>query len=225
MSLYEEAASSYAEHTAHSVWNARYERPAMLRCVGSAAGKDVLDAACASGEYIERLLEQGARVTGIDASQAMIDLARARFGDRSQLWCADLAKPLEMLADASFDVVLSSLTLHYIEDWSIPLREFFRILRPGGRLVFSTHHPAMTSSAVADYFACARITETWHIAGRDADVTFYHRPLQAIVGPVLSAGFFLRGLAEPRLDESTDDAEASRLRTSPWFLILDAQRG
>lgn len=225
MSLYDDYAREYAAHTAVSIFNARYERPAMQRRLGNVRGKRVLDAACASGEYTAYLLDAGADVVGVDKSRAMLDLARERAANRAQFVEADLAKPLKGLEDASFDFVLSSLTLHYIEDWSIPLAEFARVLRPGGRFLMSTHHPEMTLSQVEEYFALTRVTDVWRIAGKDHIALFYHRPLQAIVNPILDAGFRITGLHEPRLDDGGDiPAEAEQLRSRPWFLIVDAIR-
>ncbi len=73
----------------------------------------MLDAGCAAGEHALWLAERGARVTALDASEAMVGLARERLGERARVLCADLAAPLP-LADASFDLVVSSLTMHYL---------------------------------------------------------------------------------------------------------------
>lgn len=225
MSLYGEYAREYAAHTAVSVYNARYERPAMQKRLGSVRGKRVLDAACASGEYSAYLLESGADVVGVDKSAAMLDLARERAGDDAQFVLGDLAKPLDGIADGGFDLVVSSLTMHYIEDWSVPLSEFARVLRPGGRFLMSTHHPEMTLPQVEDYFAITRVTDVWRIGGKEHIALFYHRPLQAIVNPILEAGFRLKALVEPRLEDDAEvPPEAEHLRSRPWFLIVDAVR-
>lgn len=226
MSLYGEYAQDYAAHTAVSLYNAAYERPAMRKRLGDVRGKRILEAACASGEYTAYLVDAGADVVALDSSQAMLDIAREQVGDRAQFLLRDLAKPLEGVRDSSFDIVLSSLTLHYVEDWSVPLSEFARVLRPGGQFLMSTHHPEMTMSAVDDYFAIARITEEWRIGGEKRSVSFYHRPLQAIVDAILDAGFRLQALVEPRLEEDASDGspDAEHLRTRPQFLIVDAIR-
>lgn len=225
MSLYGEYAREYAAHTAVSIYNARYERPAMLKRLGNLRGKRVLDAACASGEYTAHLLECGAEVLGVDKSQAMVDLAHERVGDRARFLCRDLAKPLDGVESDAFDLVLSSLTLHYIEDWSVPLAEFSRVLRGGGRLLMSTHHPEMTLSQVEDYFSITRVTDVWNIGGKEHISMFYHRPLQAIVNPLIDAGFRLTALVEPRLEDDAEvPPEAEHLRSRPWFLIIDATR-
>jgi SAM-dependent methyltransferase len=221
-----ERAAAYARISAANAANAAYERPAVRALLGDVQGLDVLDAGCAAGEHSAWLVEHGARVVALDASEAMVALARERLGERARVLHADLAQPLPF-PDASFDRVLSSLTLHYLAEWSDPLREFARVLRPGGRLVFSTHHPFMTAPDVDDYHAVRVVKETWRGFGAPVEVTFYHRPLGRIVADVLAAGFALRGMHEPQPTaeaDARDPALAARFRTGPGFLIVDAER-
>jgi SAM-dependent methyltransferase len=218
-------AAAYARVTAANVYNAAYERPGVRAVLGEVRGRDVLDAGAAAGENSAWLVAHGARVVALDASEAMVQLARSRLGTAATVLRADLACPLP-LADASFDAVLSSLTMHYLKDWLPPLREFARVLRPGGRLVLSTHHPALTDDPAANYHAVRLVEEEWNTLGTPVPVRFYHRPLEKIVGDVLAAGFALRGLREPRPSaeaDARDPAVAAKLRTRPWFLIVDAE--
>lgn len=218
-------AAAYARVTAANVYNAAYERPAVREALGDVRGRDVLDAGAADGQNSVWLVAHGARVVAVDASEAMVSLARTRLGNAATVLHADLARPLP-LADASFDAVLSSLTMHYLQDWLPPLREFARVLRPGGRLVVSTHHPALTDDPAADYHAVRLVEEDWKTVGTPVRVRFYHRPLEKIVADVLAAGFTLRGLREPRPSaeaDARDPAVAAKLRTRPWFLIVDAE--
>jgi SAM-dependent methyltransferase len=219
-------ARSYAAVSAANVCNAAYERPAVRAVLGDVRGLDVLDAGAAAGEHAAWLVDHGARVVALDASEAMVRLARARLGERARVLRADLAQPLP-LADGSFDVVLSSLTLHYLEDWLAPLRELARVLRPRGRLVLSTHHPFMTRALVEDYHAVVLVHDAFDgYADEPVPVRYYHRPLEKIVADLRAAGFALRALHEPRpADEAhaLDPELAAKLRTQPWFLIADAE--
>lgn len=219
-------AAAYARVTAANVYNAAYERPAVRALLGDVRGLDVLDAGCAAGEHSAWLVANGARVVALDASEAMVRLARARLGATVRVLRADLARPLP-LADASFDVVVSSLTLHYVERWVPALRELARVLRPGGRLVVSTHHPFLTLDMVEDYHALQRVDDAFRdFADEPVPVRYFHRPLEQIVADVREAGFVLRGLREPRPAaeaHARDPAVAAKLRTRPWFLIVDAE--
>ncbi len=114
-------------------------RRAAVRAAGVGSGDDVLDVACGTGDLSAALHEAGVkRVLGIDFSQAMLDLAIAksrrlrgpgaieyRLGD-----AMDLALP-----DASFDAVTIAFGLRNVAEPPRALREFRRVLRPGGRLV------------------------------------------------------------------------------------------
>ena len=220
-----ERASAYARISATNAANAAYERPAMRALLGNARDLDVLDAGCADGQHSAWLADRGARVVALDASEAMVRLARERLGERARVLQADLTRPLP-LPDASADVILSSLTLHYLEDWNAPLREFSRVLRPGGRLIVSMHHPFMTANDVDDYHAVAMVEETWRGFGTPVAVRYYHRPLARIVADLLAAGFALRGMHEPQPTGEADARDpqlAQRFRTRPGFLIVEAE--
>lgn len=223
-------AESYVERSSSNLYNARYERPAMRAMLPDVRSLRVLDAACSGGESTEWLLAHGAQVVALDASPKMIEIARRRLGDRAQIRQADIGEPLSFLAGASIDVVFSSLTLHYLEDWRPTLREFHRILKPAGLLLFSTHHPCMGLSELTsfDYFATTLVDDRW--AGFESDpvrVRYYRRPLTDVVSCVTGAGFILTDLIEPRLSEKTPDTrdeDFKRLSTQPWFLIIGARK-
>ena len=66
--LFDAFAESYAEHARESVYNALYDRPAVLDLLGDVTGLRVLDAGCGPGYYAEELVRRGARVTAFDGS-------------------------------------------------------------------------------------------------------------------------------------------------------------
>jgi SAM-dependent methyltransferase len=111
---------------------------------------------------------------------------------------ADLAEPLPY-EDDTFDVVVSSLALHYLEDWVAPLTELRRILRPGGRLVVCVPHPAayMFNYQDRDYFALTQYSEEFEFDGRKTVLTYWHRPLHAMTDAFTEAGFRIQVVSEP----------------------------
>lgn len=195
---YDGFAEAYSAENESNLFNRYYERPAMLRLAGDVSGLRVLDAGCGSGPLSEALQARGAVVTGFDQSAAMVDLARRRLGADARVCVADLAEPLPY-EDDEFDVVAASLVLHYLEDWTGPLAELRRVLKPGGRLIVSVIHPAVYAIVYpdADYFALTRYSEDYEMAGRRVVLTYWHRPLHAITDAFATAGFRIVTISEP----------------------------
>ncbi len=217
--------AAYAAANADGASNAYYERPATIALLGDVTGLHVLEVGCGPGGLTHWLAEHGAVVTAMDVSREMIRLASERLGDRARLLTADLSDSLTFAADASVDLVVASLVLHYLADWTAPLAEFHRVLAPGGTVVFSTHHPAMDWQlhSPEDYFAIMQVTETWHKGGQPFDVTFWRRPLTAMTAAITSAGFVIDQLVEPAplpgLQRSSPQ-DYDKLRTKPGFLFF-----
>lgn len=207
--------------------NGLYERPAMLELLGDVARKHVLDVGCGSGVLTEQLLSRGATVIGFDSSEQMLRLARERLGSDAPVRQHDLHEPLTWLADASVDVVVASLVMHYVRDWPPVLAEFHRVLRPAGRLVFSTHHLFYDFVFLdrPDYFAVEQIGDEWSHSGAPFSVRFWRRPLSRMVQDLVDTGFAIEGLAEPRPTswEGFTEPDRQRLSTRPWFLFVIAR--
>lgn len=222
--IYDGMAADYAAANEHGPYNALYERPATLALLGQVAGQRVLDAGCGAGALAEAVVDRGAIVTGVEVSSGMAALARARLGPHTPVHVADLEQPLDFLADATFDLVVSSLVLHYIRDWGGPLSEFCRVLAPGGYVVISTHHPAMDwPIAGGSYLETIRYTDTWTVGGKAVDVTCWRRPLAAMFDAFSAAGFGIERVVEPLpLPECQDQFPEAyhKLTTAPRFIFF-----
>jgi len=96
--------------------------------------EDALDAGCGSGRVSERLLERlpEGSLLAVDGSQAMIEKARERLGDRASYLLADLT---ELEVDERYDLVFSTATFHWVLDHERLFERLHSALRPGGRLV------------------------------------------------------------------------------------------
>ncbi len=226
---YDAFAVGYDADNTNNVWNAFYERPAILSLIGDVDGRRVLDAGCGGGVHAEALVEKGALLTGVDSSEAMLEIARGRLRGRGRLVRADLNETLPV-KDCSFDIVLGSLVMHYLRDWTRPLAEFNRVLVPGGRFVFSTHHPFMDHELAGgeNYFETYRFEEMWLRGGKEILMKFWHRPLHAMVEAVTGAGFRIEGISEPQPDERARELfplEYELLRTKPRFLFFVVVKG
>ena len=195
---YDGFAAAYSASNENNLFNAWYARPEMTRLAGDVAGLDVLDAGCGSGPLMEALRAKHAVVSGFDLSPAMVDLARQRLGDDADVRVADLGAPLHYPDDA-FDLVVASLSLHYVKDWASALAELRRVLKPGGRLVVSVIHPAVYAIVYpeADYFALTQYSEDYDFGEGTVWMTYWHRPLQDVINSFINAGFGIRTVTEP----------------------------
>lgn len=223
---YETIARDYAARVDAKPTNAHYERPAMLAALPSVADRDVLDVGCGSGWYASMLVGAGARVTSFDLNADLVAAARTRLGAGARVLQWDLTQPLDFAETAGFDLALAPLVLHYLHDWGPPLREFARVLRPDGRLLFSTHHPFMDWQTfdLPDYFATVEVEDEWDIG----PVSFTRRPLSRIAADLGAAGFVIERLDEPRPTDAMRTADPERyvrLSTQPWFLVIRARLG
>ena len=87
------------------------------------------------------IAERGTVVRGLDFSAEMLAIARRRM-PTTEFHEADLTKPLPFLSH-HFDAILCAQALKHIPDLGFTMREFARVLRAGGRVVFSVTHPGM----------------------------------------------------------------------------------
>jgi len=225
---YDELADRYAALVDTKPHNAYYDRPAVQSLIPATQGQTILDAGCGTGVYTEWLLERGAAVVGIDANERMLGHARTRVGDKAEFHHANLEEPLEFLADARFDGIISPLTLTYCRDWRQPLAEFHRVLKPCGWLVFSTEHPFFSYgyNHVENYYATKKVSCTWHGFGEPVEMTSYYHSLGEIIGSLTDTGFVVDKLLEPFPAEEFREADQrgwEKLQTFPLFIFIRAR--
>ncbi|MGR5061503.1 malonyl-ACP O-methyltransferase BioC [Photobacterium sp. DNB22_13_2] len=100
------------------------------------AGSQVLDLGCGTGYFSQQLQQRGMQVCATDLSSLMLEQARLRCGEGISYVEGD-AECLP-LPDNQFDFAFTSLALQWCDDLSVPLRELRRVVKPGGKIVFST---------------------------------------------------------------------------------------
>jgi SAM-dependent methyltransferase len=222
---YDSFAEAYSAEAEANLINGYYARPAILALAGDVAGRRILDAGCGSGPLFAALRDRGAIVTGFDTSTGMLDLARRRLGDGADLQVAGLGSPLPF-PHGTFDDVIASLVLHYLEDWGPALAELRRVLKPGGRLIVSVDHPFAINlmhreaGRKADYFETYNWTEEWTMGGQAAPMSFWHRPLHAMTDAFTAAGFRIAVISEPEPAPAARELFPDVIAAKPRFLCF-----
>jgi len=229
IAAYEDLADSYDALIEHKPHNAYYDRPNTLKLVGDTAGKQILDAACGPGKYAEILLDQGATVTGFDISPRMVKLAKERNKGKGEFFVHDLSQPMSVLNDESFHIIVCALALHYVEDWTLTIQEFCRVLKPNGSLVISIEHPFFEYLYFKSkkYFDVEAVNATWSGFGKRIKMHSYRRPLIECIQPFTNNGFYIDQLIEPKPVpefEKFDRRHFRELNKFPSFLHLRATK-
>ena len=221
--------------------------PALFRLLGDIGGRRVLDAGSGTG-YLSRLLaDRGAKVAGVDHSARLLAVARRQesLDPRGIEYSkGDLAR-LAQFGDDTFDLIVSNVVLQDVVRYQEAFREFHRILRRGGRLLFSITHPCFErplpgrwireppdSDRVEEWKGLLvdryydRVAIWWGPARKPQAVGF-HRTLEDYASALYDAGFLIA-----RIEEPTPSAEALERKHRefadylrvPLFLIVEAIR-
>jgi SAM-dependent methyltransferase len=222
---YDEIADRYARYIDDQKVNSLYERPYMLSKLPPLKGLTFLDAGCGSGFYSKYAYEQGARVIAVDKSEKLLQITRAKTENRIETHFADLSKHLTFIPEKSIDVILCSLVLHYLRDWSVPMSEFYRLLKPGALCMISVHHPIYDAQLnQGRYFEKRLIKEEWSGFGREPmPIQYYVRPLKEYLDPLLKTEFSMVEVDEPLPSQEIRQLEPElfkKLSARPIFLFF-----
>jgi ubiquinone/menaquinone biosynthesis C-methylase UbiE len=213
------------------------EWPALRALLPDLYGLTVLDLGCGFGWFCRWARQQGAaRVEGIDVSERMLARARATTQDTAITYTRADMEHLQ-LPLASFNVVYSSLALHYIEHLNALLSTVYRALVPGGSLVFSVEHPIFTAPTDPNWSRNAVGRKTWPLDGyldespRSTDwlatgVIKHHRTLATYLNMLLRLEFAVSHVEEwgPTEAQIALQPDLADERQRPPFLLVAARR-
>ena len=219
--------------------NTLFEIPALFSLMPDLSGKDVLDLGCGFGEHCKAFVEKGAKkVVGIDISEKMLEVAKKENRDPAieyyNLPMEDLDK-----VNGKFDIAVSSLAFHYVEDFSGLIKAINEKLKEGGVLVFSQENPITSTYSggerwtrdengnklyvnLSNYGREGERESTWFVDG----VKKYHRMFSTIVNTLTENGFTVDRMIEPVPDEKIlkEHPDQADLFHKPDFLLIKATK-
>jgi SAM-dependent methyltransferase len=213
------------------------EWPAMRALLPDLRGRTVLDLGCGYGWFCRWAAGQGAAaVVGIDVSEKMLARARSEAADPPITY---IRADLERLAvpDRPFDLVYSSLALHYVEDLVGLMAKVHAALAPGGSLVFSVEHPIFMAPTRPGWVTDPDGRKTWPVDAylvegpRRTDwlvagVIKHHRTIGTILNLLIRQGFVIAHVEEwgPTDEQIAAKPCLAEERQRPAFLMVSARR-
>jgi ubiquinone/menaquinone biosynthesis C-methylase UbiE len=213
------------------------EWPAMRALLPALPGQRVLDLGCGFGWFCRWAREQGAeQVVGIDVSENMLARARGATSDAAITYQQTNMERID-LPEAAFDLVYSSLALHYVEDFSGLMAKVHRTLKPEGHLVFSIEHPVYMAAEHPEWMLDAKGSRVWPVnryfteGPRETDwlakgVIKQHRTMGTTLNVLIDQGYRLMHVEEwqPTEEQIEMWADSAENRDRPIFLVVAAQR-
>lgn len=214
------------------------EWPSLRAMLPDPKGLRVLDLGCGLGYHCRWVAEQGAAsVTGLDISERMLASARELCAGlpvefrRSDLETADFGTN-------EYDLVFSSLAVHYIEDFDSLCARIRRALKDGGRFAFSMEHPVFAARATPDFMTDAEgrmVGAVYHYLEEGKRLTNwiangvvkYHRLISTTINALQHAGLRLDTMDEWAATDADIAAhpEWEKERYEPMFLLFATTAG
>ncbi len=195
------------------------EKPAMYKKLQNLKNKTVLCLGCGSGEECAYLKSLGAKkVVGVDLSKKLIEVAKKSYPD-IEFYVMNIEK-LELPKD-NFDLIYSSLVMHYLKKWDKVLDSVFNVLKNNGTFLFSTHSSIRwgaekiknkngnTSTLLGyiknnkkkefeifgDYLNTRKVKDIWF---NEFEVSYYHRSFSSIMKDIIKSKFKIIDFLEPK---------------------------
>lgn len=190
--------------------NELIEIPQLFKLIGNVKNKKVLNLGCGAGGHDKKLIDLGAsEILGIDISHKMIDVAKQQNNNDKIKYKVMSMNDIDQI-DEKFDLVVSSLAIHYIQDYDTLCRKVYNLLENNGEFIFSHGHP-MDSAAIlndysdnfvvinekkyfllSDYNNEGKRVSHWFVDG----VETYHRNFSHLINGLIKAGFVIDEVKE-----------------------------
>lgn len=217
-------------------YNDFIEQPAIRGLLPDLQDLNVLDLGCGFGEQANYMIDNHAsQVTGVDISEKMLAMARKR---PEICYIQGSMEEIEFNRN-EFDLVVSSLAFHYVEDYKTLISRISKWIKPNGYLVFSTEHPIVLSNKIQskwvkdsdqiilhwpidNYGEEGLRNQFWGIDG----VIKYHRKLSTLLNNLIQNGLAIEEMVEPQSTPEGLEKMPKLINETrrPSFLLIKARK-
>lgn len=178
-----------------------------LGLLGDVSGQDAIELGCGGGQFGIALAQEGATVTGVDISEEQLDYARtlAEKHDVDVEYLHRSVTDLSDIQDDAFDLAFSAFAFQWVKDLGACFTEAARVLRDGGRLVFSVDHPYYkivdtdSHEVTQSYFSDE--PRRVYSESLDAEMVIYSQGIGETVQLLTEAGFTVEAIREPGYEQ------------------------
>lgn len=213
------------------------EWPELQKLLPDFKGRRVLDLGCGYGWHCIYAADHGADfVLGTDISQKMLAIARKKTTSSAVTYECTAMEDFDY-GKERFDVVISSLALHYVIDYETVVKKIFDSLKPGGDFIYSVEHPVFTAHGTQDWYygedgeILHFPVDNYYYEGNrkavflDETVIKYHRTLTTYLNTLLCAGFVIKHIVEPQPPADMLDIPGMKDEMRrPMMLLISAQK-
>ncbi|MBO5129884.1 MAG: methyltransferase domain-containing protein [Oscillospiraceae bacterium] len=195
------------------------------------SGKTVLDLGCGYGWHCKFAADQGAStILGIDQSSRMIEEAKRRNASGAIQYRVCSIQKFDY-PENTYDLVVSNLVLHYIEDLEEIYRLVHRTLKPGGTFLINIEHPTFTAGVHQQFAADGTwpVTDYYYPGERTTDflgceVRKYHHTLTQILNGMLHTGFVIEAVEEAMPPAQWRDQMPGEMKRPMMLLVRAIKR-
>jgi 2-polyprenyl-3-methyl-5-hydroxy-6-metoxy-1,4-benzoquinol methylase len=189
--------------------------PSIIDLLGSVQEKEILEIYCGAGSMSRRLASLGAKVTAVDSSERLIEIAgeiNSREAEHISFAVAE-SYDLSVIEDSTFDEIVCNMGMMMTRDLGGTIAELARLIKLGGRFIFSVLHPCFNTpdscwagndndrsqyKTIDNYFSEAWWTSELVQNVRSGRNKIKHRPISRYVNALGARGFTVRRVLEPK---------------------------
>ena len=217
------------------------EIPNFRKLMPDVKNKKILDLGCGYGQNDIYCKQLGAKeILGIDISNHMIKVASENNKDKDIRYKVMAMEDIDKLEE-KFDIVISSLAIHYVKDYDKLIKDIYNLLNEDGILVFSIDHPLQIASKFEPWMKKnhTEINGKWFLLVSDHNreglrekqwngimVKKYHRNFSTLINVLVKSGFKINEILEPLPDEQIIKIVPKYINQydKPYFLFISARK-